>query len=586
MPATTRRSGTHSRSGNGRATGGGRAGEPVADEPVAPESIAGGEPASIPALGQILAAAAATLGQGTAVTRESLKLTRELVRIGLGRSSIAPDKGDRRFTDPAWESNPVFHRLEQSYLAASESLDRLVEGLDGRVSDRTAETARFAGGLLTSAASPTNFFWTNPAAIKKAFDTGGASLLRGTRHLLHDLRHNGGFPEMVDRSGFEVGRNLAVSPGAVVERDEVGEVIQYSTGSDVVFERPVLVVPPPIGRFYFLDLAPGRSFVEFASGQGLQVFMLSWRNPTSEQGHWDLDTYAARVSSAITTVQEVTGAPDVNLMVFCAGGIISTVALSHMAANGDDRVHSVSYAVTLLDFGERAPIAAYNSSGLISFARRRSLRKGIITSQQMGSAFTLMRPNDLLFNYVVNNYLLGEKPPAFDILAWNADGTNLPGALHAQFLDIFRHNLLVQPGAVQVLGTPVDLSSIKAPMFVTGAVTDHLTPWRGCYRTTQLLGGESTFVLSYSGHIASLVNPPGNPKAHYWVGGPPVPDPEEWLRGAERRSGSWWERWVEWVEPFSGPKKPAPSRLGSSSRPPLEPAPGLYVRDKVPGSGS
>ncbi|HLI54881.1 MAG TPA: alpha/beta fold hydrolase [Acidimicrobiales bacterium] len=589
MPATTRRSGTNAKSGNGRAPHDRKTGsfpDDAAEEPVAPESIAGGEPASIPALGQILAAAAATLGQGTAVTRESLRFGRELVKIGLGRSAIAPDKGDRRFTDPAWESNPAFHRLEQSYLAASESLGRLIEGLDGRVSDRTAETARFAGGLLAAAASPTNFFWTNPGAIKKAFDTGGASVVRGTRHLVHDLRHNGGFPEMVDRSGFEVGRNLAVSPGAVVERDEIAEVIQYSTRADTVFQRPVLVVPPPIGRFYFLDLAPGRSFVEYATGQGQQVFMLSWRNPTPEQGHWNLDTYAARVSSAITTVQEVTGAPDVNLMVFCAGGIISTVALSHMAATGDDRVHSVSYAVTLLDFGERAPIAAYNSSGLISFARRRSLRKGIITSQQMGSAFTLMRPNDLLFNYVVNNYLLGEKPPAFDILAWNADGTNLPGALHAQFLDIFRHNLLVQAGAVQVLGTPVDLSTIKVPMFVTGAVTDHLTPWRGCYRTTQLLGGESTFVLSYSGHIASLVNPPGNPKAHYWVGGPPVPDPEEWLRGAERRSGSWWERWVEWVEPYSGSKKPAPARLGSSSRPPLEPAPGLYVRDKVPGSAT
>lgn len=553
-------------------------------EPIPPESIAGGEPASIPPFGQVFTATVATLGQAGAVARESILLSRELLRIGAGKSSIEPAKGDRRFADPAWETNPLFHRLEQSYLATGGSLGRLVERLDGRVSDRVAETARFAGGLLASAASPTNFFLTNPAAIKKAFDTGGASVMRGTGQLLHDLRHNGGFPEMADRSGFEVGRNLAVSPGAVVERDEVGEVIQYSPASTAVFARPVLVVPPPIGRFYFLDLAPGRSFVEYASAQGMQVFMLSWRNPSKAQANWDLDTYASRVCSAIDAVREVTGAEDINLMVFCAGGIIASTALSHMAVTGDSRVHSVSYAVTLLDFSKRAPIAAYNSRGLLAFARRRSLRAGIMTSRQMGSAFTLMRPDDLLFNYVVNNYLLGQRPPAFDILAWNADGTNLPGALHAQFLDIFRDNPLVRAGAIEVLGTPLDVSSITVPVFVTGALTDHLTPWRGCYQTTQLVGGESTFVLSYSGHIASLVNPPGNPKAHYWVGGVPGPDPDAWLADAERRTGSWWERWIEWVTPLAGSKHPPSGRLGSDRHPPLDPAPGLYVRDVLPGS--
>jgi polyhydroxyalkanoate synthase len=554
------------------------------ETPVPPEAIAGGEPASVPRARQILQAAVATLSQTGVVSHEAALLGRELVRIAAGRSQISPAKGDRRFSDPAWETNPVFHRLEQSYLAAGASIGRLVDGIDGQVSDRVAETARFGGNLLTSAASPTNFFLTNPAAIKKAFDTGGASVVRGTRQMLHDVVHNGGFPEMVDRSEFEVGRNLAVSPGAVVSRSDVAEVIQYTPRPGRVFARPVLVVPPPIGRFYFLDLAPGRSFVEFASGQGHQVFMLSWRNPSKEHGSWDFDTYAEQVSAAIDVVRDLTGADDVNLMVFCAGGIITTGALSHMAANSDHRVHSVSYAVTLLDFSKRAPIAAYNNRGLLSFTRRRSLRAGIISSRQMGSAFTLMRPDDLLFNYVVNNYLLGERPPAFDILAWNADGTNLPGALHAQFLDIFRDNPLVRPGALEVLGTPVDVSSIKVPVFVTGAISDHLTPWRGCYETTQLVGGESTFVLSYSGHIASLVNPPGNPKAHYWVGGAPGPDPDEWLAGAERRSGSWWQRWVEWVAPLSGPEKAAPKRLGSRRHPAMEPAPGLYVRDQVPPS--
>ena len=288
------------------------------------------------------------------------------------------------------------------------------------------------------------------------------------------------------------------------------------------------------------------------------------------------------MSAAIDTVREVTGSPDVNLIGFCAGGIIATTLLNHLAATGDDRVHSMSYAVTLLDFGLRAPITAFSGKGLISFARRRSRRKGIITSRQMGSAFTWMRPDDLVFNYWVNNYLMGEKPPAFDILAWNADGTNLPGALHGQFLDIFRDNLLARPGAQACSARRCSLDGIKVPVFVTGAVTDHLTPWKGCYQTTQLLGGPSTFVLSYSGHVASLVNPPGNPKAHYWTGGAPGADPDQWLADAEKQQGSWWEAWAGWVTAQAGDRRTGPGYLGSERHPVLCPAPGLYVRDVIP----
>jgi polyhydroxyalkanoate synthase subunit PhaC len=256
--------------------------------------------------------------------------------------------------------------------------------------------------------------------------------------------------------------------------------------------------------------------------------------------------------------------------------------LNHLAATGDDRVHSMSYAVTLLDFGLRAPITAFSGRGLVALAGYRSRRQGIITARQMGSAFTWLRPDDLVFSYWVNNYLMGDKPPAFDILAWNADGTNLPGAVHGQFLDIFRDNLLTKAGRLTVLGTPLQLRAITMPAFVTGAVTDHLTPWQGCYQTTQLLGGPSTFVLSYSGHIASLVNPPGNPKAHYWTGGPPGADPEQWLAGAQRHQGSWWQAWADWITAQSGDQQPASEELGSERHPVLGPAPGLYVRDMVP----
>jgi len=545
------------------------------------ESADGGEAVGLPSLRGAVTGLGKALTQGSTVAREASRLGLELTRIAWGRSDVTPAKGDRRFADPAWTSNPAFRMIQQSYLASAGALDRIVDAMGDGSGDTQAERARFAADILASAAAPTNFLPSNPAALKRAFDTGGTSLVRGARNFLSDVRHNGGMPSMIEPGAFVVGRELAVTPGAVVARDAVAEVLQYAPATDTVFQRPVLVIPPPIGRFYFLDLRPGRSFVEYATGQGLQAFMLSWRNPTADQGRWDLDTYAQAVLAAIDAVRAVTGSPDVNLIGFCAGGIIATTVLNYLAALGDDRVHSISYAVTLLDFGLRVPITAFSGRGLVAFARRRSRRKGIITSQQMGSAFTWMRPDDLVFNYWVNNYLMGEKPPAFDILAWNADGTNLPGALHNQFLDIFRDNVLARQGELSVLGTPVSLESIKLPAFVTGAVSDHLTPWKGCYRTTQLLSGPSTFVLSYSGHIASLVNPPGNPKAHYWAGGPPGADCDEWLAGAEEQQGSWWEAWAGWVKPRSGERKPVPAQLGSEQYPVLSPAPGLYVRDEM-----
>lgn len=446
---------------------------------------------------------------------------------------------------------------------------------------RALERARFASELAIAAASPANLLLTNPTGMKRAFDTAGASVARGAGNFLHDLRHNGGLPSTVDREPFQVGRDLALSPGSVVDRDDMAELIQYEPTTRRVRARPLLVVPPPIGRYYFLDLRPGRSFVEFAQSRGFQVFLLSWRNPGPAQGDWGLDDYATRVSTAIDTVLEISGQTETNLMGFCAGGIISTTLLNHMAATTDERVHSMSYGVTLLDFAQRAPLAAFQSRKLLDFARWRSTRAGVITSRQLGAAFALMRPNDLVFNYVINNYVLGEKPPAFDILAWNADGTNLPAKLHAQFLDIFRHNSLVTGEDLSVLNTPIDLQQVKVPVFVTGALTDHLTPWKGCYRTTQMLGGEATFVLSYSGHIASLVNPPGNPKAHYWTGGPPGADPDEWNAGAERQPGSWWEAWARWFEPHAGDQVPTPKEMGSALHPPLDAAPGRYVRARA-----
>ena len=527
--------------------------------------------------------AAAAVAGTRAVTAEAVRLGRELAAIGLGLEREAAGTADKRFADQAWTDNPAYRRLGQGYLAWSESLERLVDRYEESGAGwREVERARFAVNALIAAAAPTNTLAGNPAALKKALDTGGRSVVRGLGNMLEDVRSNGGLPALCDPTAFGVGRNLATTPGAVVYRDDVIEIIQYAPTTDEVHARPLLVIPPIINRYYFLDLRAGRSFVEHAVGQGFQTFVVSWRNPGREHKHWDLDTYVERLRRAVSVVREVTGSPDVNTIGFCAGGILQTLLLNHLAAMEDTSVHSAAYGVTLLDFSERAPIGAFAGKWVTGLARRVSRTRGVLGGKSLGSVFSLMKPGDLVFNGLVSQWLQGEPVPAFDVLAWNSDATNMAGRVHDQFLSFFRDNTLVQPGAVTVLGSPLDLGEITVPTFVTGAVTDHLTPWRGCYRTTRLLSGPSTFVLSNGGHIQSLINPPGNPKAKHWVGGEAVADPEEWRAGAEERTGSWWETWAEWTAVRSGPRVAAPTQLGSQRHPVLTAAPGLYVLDRTP----
>jgi polyhydroxyalkanoate synthase subunit PhaC len=553
------------------------------DDVEAAEAVESGEPVGVPSLRGVAGGVLTAVARPLPLARESVRFARQGARILTGTDSPTPSPKDKRFADPAWSGNPVYRRLLQGYLSLGGSLSRLVDDYEAAGHDwRDVERARFGASALTSLLAPTNTLLGNPAALKRAFDTGGRSVVRGVGHLLHDLRTNGGMPSQTDRSAFTVGVDLAITPGAVVSRDEVAELLQYTPTTERVRQRPLLIVPPPIGRFYFLDLRPGRSFVEHAVAQGFQVFLISWRNPTPEQADWDLDTYAGRIASAVEEVTAITGSPDVSTLAFCAGGILTSTVLNHLAAKGDPSIANAGFAVTLLDFDSRAPLGAFSSPQLLQLAGQGSKRAGIISARSLGLVFSWMRPDDLVFNYVVNQWLMGEDPPVFDILAWNADGTNLPATLHEQFLDVFRDNTLVEKGALTVLGTPVDLSRVSVPTFVTGAVNDHLTPWNGCYRTTSLLSGPSTFVLSNAGHIASLVNPPGNPKATYQVGGEPGPDAEAWRAAAESRTGSWWEAWTGWMLARSGEEVPAPTALGDAQHPPLEPAPGSYVVDRVP----
>lgn len=531
---------------------------------------------------KVEAAVETAVGASTALGEACVSLAAELSRISLGRSQVAPERGDWRFKDPTWQQNLFFKRLAQTYLASCQAVDSFVGGLQQR-GIPGAEGARFAATILTSAAAPTNVLPLNPAALKKTLETGGANLVRGGSNFASDLVGNRGMPSMSKRGALKVGIDMALTEGAVVSRDNHAEVLQFRPTTETVYDQPVLLVPPPIGRYYYMDMSPGRSMIEYALSQGLQTFTLSWRNPTRGDAQWSLNNYITRVRKAIDEVREITGSDGVHLMGFCAGGMFAALTLNDLAADGDPAVTSAAVAVTLLDFSTQAPISAFKSSRLLSLAKWNSSRRGMISARDMGTVFTWMKPNDLVWNYWVNNYLMGEDPPVFDILAWNADGTNLPACFHGELLRIFDRNAIATPGTLEVLDKPVDLGSVKVPTLVVGALNDHITPWRGTYRTTQLLGGETEFALSNAGHVAALVNPPGNPKASYYVGQRAAEvEADAWLENAHQRTGSWWEHWTEWVASHSSSRVPAPERLGSDEHPVLDDAPGRYVRDLLP----
>ncbi len=529
---------------------------------------------------QLLGTAARMASQVPMVAKVGGKLAGELVKVAVGRSGVEADRRDWRFKDPTWVTNPAYHRLMQGYLATCEALGVLAEETD--LTDwRQRERARFLVTMLTSTLAPTNTLLGNPAALKHTFETAGSNLVSGTRNFVRDLRHNGGLPSQVDRSDFVLGKNIAVTPGAVVFRNEVLELLQYGPQTPKVHQIPVVVVPPQINKYYFMDLSPGRSLTEFAVQKGLQFFAISWRNPGPEQRDWDLDTYGRAIIDALDAVQEITGSHQVHLFGLCAGGITASTVLNHLTDIGDDRVRSVSFGVTLLDWNTRMQAGMMMAPSLLQLAAWKSRSSGVMDGGSMAAVFTWMRPNDLVWNYWVNNYLMGKKPAPFDILAWNSDKTNLPAALHNQFLNMFATNDLAHPRALTVLGSPVDLSQVKVDTYITGGTTDHLTPWRGCYSATQLLGGHCTFVLANTGHIQTLICPAGNPKSKYWVGGDPGPDPDAWKATAEERSGTWWGHWADWVTERSEGEVPAPVELGSAQHPVLGPAPGTYVFDQV-----
>jgi polyhydroxyalkanoate synthase len=510
------------------------------------------------------------------VARRGAGYGAELAKIAVGQSDVAPSKKDRRFKDDAWRGNPAFRRLAQAYLAWGKTVDDLI--CDAGLDERSERRVRFSAENVLDALAPTNFPALNPAALKATLDTGGRNLVQGSANLVHDLRKPPHIPAMVDTDAFTVGKDLAVTPGAVVHRTELFELIQYEPSTPKVRETPLLLVPPMINKFYIADVAPGRSMLEYFVGAGQQCFTISWRNPDERHAEWGLDDYVSAVLEALDAVEAITGSSKSHVMGLCAGGITASCAVGHLAAKKKlGRIAGLTLGVCVLDNANAGTVGALVDRPTAASALAESQRKGYLDGRALAGVFAWLRPNDLVWNYWVNNYLLGKDPPAFDVLYWNADSTNLPAGLHRDFMELSLANDLVKPGERVVLDTPIDLSQITVDSYQIAGIADHITPWQSNYRSTQLLGSEPRFVLSTSGHIAALVNPPGNEKASYQTNDANPPEAEAWLREATQKKGTWWDDYVAWLGERSGAQKPARKRLGGKGYKPLDPAPGTYV---------
>ncbi|MBH3406575.1 class II poly(R)-hydroxyalkanoic acid synthase [Pseudomonas glycinae] len=501
----------------------------------------------------------------------------ELTNVLFGKSDLQPAGDDRRFVDPAWSQNPLYKRYLQTYLAWRKELHAWID--DSSLSPKDIARGHFVINLMTEAMAPTNTA-ANPAAVKRFFETGGKSLLDGLSHLAKDLVHNGGMPSQVNMGAFEVGKSLGVTEGAVVFRNDVLELIQYKPITEQVHERPLLVVPPQINKFYVFDLSPDKSLARFCLRNNVQTFIVSWRNPTKEQREWGLSTYIEALKEAVDVVTAITGSKDVNMLGACSGGITCTALLGHYAATGENKVNALTLLVSVLDTTLDSDVALFVDEQTLEMAKRHSYQAGVLEGKDMAKVFAWMRPNDLIWNYWVNNYLLGNEPPVFDILFWNNDTTRLPAAFHGDLIEMFKNNPLIRPNALEVCGTPIDLKQVTADIFSLAGTNDHITPWKSCYKSAQLFGGKVEFVLSSSGHIQSILNPPGNPKSRYMTSDEMTANADDWQENSTKHADSWWLYWQAWQAARSGELKKAPAKLGNKAYPAGEASPGTYVHER------
>jgi polyhydroxyalkanoate synthase len=500
----------------------------------------------------------------------------EASRILGGSSKLAPDSKDRRFQDITWKENGLYRRGLQLYLSANKEVHDWVDSSIPDDGDR--QRAHFVLSLFTDALAPSNSV-LNPEALKRFLETGGSSAVQGMRHMLDDIEHNGGMPSQVDKSAFKVGENLATTQGSVVFRNELLELIQYQPVTKKVSERPLLVVPPQINKFYVFDLSPKKSLAQYLLSNGVQTFVISWRNPTAAQRNWGLDTYVEAIEEAIDVTRNITGSEDCNLLGACAGGMTTIALVGHLAARGERKVNAVTLLVSSFDTGNDTGILGlFATEDAIAAARRRSHTRGVLDGKEMERVFAWLRPNDLVWNYWVNNYLLGNEPPTFDVLFWNSDSTRLPAKFHSELLTLYQENPLPVAGKLTVRGTPIDMAQVDCDFYDVAGVTDHIVPWEASYHSSLLLN-KREFILSNSGHIQSILNPPGNPKATFFTNNARYADAKDWLGGATKQNGSWWEHWKAWLLDRSGSLKAAPASPGNSTYRPLVEAPGTYVHE-------
>ena len=488
---------------------------------------------------------------------------------------------DRRFSAPDWEQNPFYETLKESYLLASEFLLKEAEETDGQ---DTPEQRRLKFHLrqFVDAMAPVNYFLTNPAALKRAFETGGISLAEGARNLLSDLQE--GRMSMTDANAFKPGENLAITPGKVVYRNELIELIQYEPTTDKVRETPVMFIPPWINRYYILDLQPKNSFVKYLVDQGHTVFMISWKNPDASMEETKFEDYMTKGPlAAAEAVRDITGSETVNPVGYCVGGTLLAVALAWLAEGGDENPFGPpTFMVALHDFSEVGETEVFIDEPQIEFMEQQMLERGYLDNRKMANMFNLLRSNDLIWSNVVNNYLLGQKPPAFDLLYWNSDGTRMARDAHSFYLrNTYLENNLVKPGKVEIKGRKINLGKIEGDIYAVGAEKDHIVPWASAWKVSQITNGTTRFTLANSGHIAGMINPPSKGKGRYWAteNGGAFDTAEAWREKAKEHEGSWWEDWTKWLGDRSG-KKVKPPKMGSDNYPPIVDAPGTYVLEK------
>lgn len=518
--------------------------------------------------------------------RHGQAMGQDMLQIMTGKSELAPDPKDKRFRDPAWQYNPFMRAGMQYYLAVQKGAAKWLEELELDALEK--DRARFVSQIIIDSLAPTNTLAGNPTAQKRLIDSGGMSLMKGLKNAYTDMVHNKGLVSQVDKRPFKLGENVATSKGAVVLRTEMMELIHYAPTTDEVYAVPQLTVPPQINKMYINDLSPEKSVVKYQLDNGVQTFVISWKNPSKAQGVWGMADYVRSCREAMDAVSEITGSKTVNVSAGCSGGQTAAVLASQMASpethGGSAQLGALTIMVCVLHpMQSDSEAGSLISENGLALARQRAAKAGIIKGEDLTRTFAWLRPNDLIWNYVVNNYLMGEDPPAFDVLFWNADATNLSASLMGDFLTLFETLAFTKQGEVEMAGHKIDLSKVTSDLFILGGVTDHITPWKATYRSTQLFGSKDvTYVLSQSGHMQAILNPPGNPKAKYYVqkkSGKLPAIADEWIKGVEEVAGSWWPFWMEWLHQRSGAKKPAPKSLGDNKHQVLDPAPGRYVME-------